>query len=160
MIIKRKDGYHVLSEEGKNLGGPYPDEEQAKERLAQVHYFKYRGKAAEYIDKLAKERTRREVVEDLGAGAAAGVAATLATFPIDVVSDAQKPGNAIYDGWKAKDIAKDIYKTRGLKGFFKGSPMKVLKIAPASAISFAAYEGISKELKKHRANKSTAISSR
>jgi hypothetical protein len=38
-IVKRKDGYYVLSEKGKNLGGPY-SEDGAKERLRQVEYFK------------------------------------------------------------------------------------------------------------------------
>lgn len=44
MIVKRKDGYHVVSEDGKNLGGPYKTEYQAKRRLAQVEYFKHRKK--------------------------------------------------------------------------------------------------------------------
>jgi len=41
MIVKRKDGYHVVSEQGKNLGGPYQSREQAHRRLAQVEYFKH-----------------------------------------------------------------------------------------------------------------------
>ena len=50
MIVKRKDGYHVLSESKdqsgnrKNLGGPYKSLEQAKKRLGQVEYFKSKGK--------------------------------------------------------------------------------------------------------------------
>jgi len=35
--------YHVKSEEGKNLGGPYKSREQAKHRLEQVEYFKHKG---------------------------------------------------------------------------------------------------------------------
>lgn len=41
MIVKRKDGYHVVSHEGKNLGGPYSSREQAKKRLMQVEMFKH-----------------------------------------------------------------------------------------------------------------------
>ncbi len=42
MIVKRKDGYFVLSEKtGKNLGGPYKTEEEAKKRLRQVEFFKH-----------------------------------------------------------------------------------------------------------------------
>lgn len=41
MIVKKKDGYHVVSESGKNLGGPYKTEAQAKKRLAQVEMFKH-----------------------------------------------------------------------------------------------------------------------
>ncbi len=41
MIVKKKDGYHVMSEDGeKNLGGPYETLEEAKKRLEQVEYFK------------------------------------------------------------------------------------------------------------------------
>jgi len=42
MIVKRKGGYHVVSETGKNLGGPYPSREQARKRLRQVEYFKHK----------------------------------------------------------------------------------------------------------------------
>lgn len=42
MIIKRKDGYFVLSEKTKrNLGGPYKSKDEAKKRLRQVEYFKH-----------------------------------------------------------------------------------------------------------------------
>ena len=43
MIVKKKDGYHVLSEKGKNLGGPYKTRPEAAKRLRQVEYFKHRG---------------------------------------------------------------------------------------------------------------------
>lgn len=36
--------YHVKSEEGKNLGGPYKTREEAEHRLKQVEYFKHKGK--------------------------------------------------------------------------------------------------------------------
>lgn len=42
MIVKRKDGYHVLSEKRKNLGGPYKTREEAEKRLRQVEYFKHK----------------------------------------------------------------------------------------------------------------------
>ncbi len=43
MIVKRKDGYYVLSENGeKNLGGPYKTRAEAEKRLRQVEYFKHR----------------------------------------------------------------------------------------------------------------------
>jgi len=40
MIVKVKGGWKVVSEDGKNLGGPYPTKEQAKKRLRQVEYWK------------------------------------------------------------------------------------------------------------------------
>ncbi len=42
MIVKRSDGYYVLSEKTKrNLGGPYKTKDEAKKRLRQVEYFKH-----------------------------------------------------------------------------------------------------------------------
>lgn len=40
-VVKHKDGWHVLSETGKNLGGPYKTEPEAVKRLRQVEYFKH-----------------------------------------------------------------------------------------------------------------------
>ena len=34
MVVKKKEGFYVVSHEGKNLGGPYKAEEEAKKRLA------------------------------------------------------------------------------------------------------------------------------
>jgi len=42
MIVKRKDGYHVISKKaGKNLGGPYRSRKEALKRLRQVEFFKH-----------------------------------------------------------------------------------------------------------------------
>lgn len=41
MIVKRKGGFHVVSESGKNLGGPYASHEEAQKRLGQVEMFKH-----------------------------------------------------------------------------------------------------------------------
>jgi len=42
MIKRVKDGYKVLSEKGKNLGGPYKSKAAAQKRLRQVEFFKHR----------------------------------------------------------------------------------------------------------------------
>jgi hypothetical protein len=42
MIKKSKGGYKVVSESGKNLGGPYPTKSQAVRRLKQVEYWKHK----------------------------------------------------------------------------------------------------------------------
>lgn len=45
MIVKKKDGYHVVSEKTKrNLGGPYKTREEAVKRLRQVEFFKHKAK--------------------------------------------------------------------------------------------------------------------
>jgi hypothetical protein len=43
MIRKVSGGYKVVSEKGKNLGGPYKSKKQAEKRLKQVEYFKHNG---------------------------------------------------------------------------------------------------------------------
>jgi len=43
-IKKVKGGYQVVSSKGRNLGGPYKSEKEAKKRLRQVEYFKNEGK--------------------------------------------------------------------------------------------------------------------
>jgi hypothetical protein len=42
MIKKVKAGYKVVSEKGKNLGGPYKSKAAAQKRLRQVEFFKHR----------------------------------------------------------------------------------------------------------------------
>lgn len=42
MVVERPDGFYVLSEKGKILGGPYANREAAEKRLQQVEYFKHK----------------------------------------------------------------------------------------------------------------------
>lgn len=42
MIKKAEGGYKVLSETGKNLGGPYKTKKEAEKRLQQVEFFKHK----------------------------------------------------------------------------------------------------------------------
>lgn len=48
MIVKRKDGYHVVAEhkdksgKPKNLGGPYKTRAAAAKRLQTVEYYKHK----------------------------------------------------------------------------------------------------------------------
>lgn len=42
MIKKVANGYKVLSEKGKNLGGPYKTKKEAEKRLRQVEFFKHK----------------------------------------------------------------------------------------------------------------------
>ena len=44
IIRHRSDGYYVVSESGKNLGGPYKTRIEAKKRLDQVEMFKHMKK--------------------------------------------------------------------------------------------------------------------
>jgi hypothetical protein len=48
MIVKRTGGYYVVSESGKNLGGPYKSRKAAEHRLKQVEYFKHKKSVLKY----------------------------------------------------------------------------------------------------------------
>jgi hypothetical protein len=43
MIKKTSAGYKVVSQKGKNLGGPYKTKAEATKRLRQVEFFKHRA---------------------------------------------------------------------------------------------------------------------
>lgn len=55
-VTHQKDGWHVLSEEGKNLGGPYGSKEEAVKRLRQVEYFKHHSSLEGRIVKQGSQR--------------------------------------------------------------------------------------------------------
>ena len=45
MIVRKNDGWHVVSEDKKkHLGGPYKTKAEAHKRLAQVEFWKYHEK--------------------------------------------------------------------------------------------------------------------
>lgn len=44
MIVPCKEGFKVVSESGRNLGGPYKTRKAAEIRLHQVEYFKHKKK--------------------------------------------------------------------------------------------------------------------
>jgi hypothetical protein len=54
-VVHQKDGWHVLSEKGKNLGGPYGTKGEAVKRLRQVEYFKHNGSKVRPFSKKASE---------------------------------------------------------------------------------------------------------
>ncbi|MGH7974760.1 MAG: hypothetical protein ACREBR_04495 [bacterium] len=53
-VVHREDGWHVLSEKGKNLGGPYKSKGEAVKRLRQVEYFKHNGSQRPFCKKEAE----------------------------------------------------------------------------------------------------------
>lgn len=64
LIAKSPKGYHVLSERGKNLGGPYRTEQEARDRLSQVEYFKAKHKKASWVDKLVGGKADKKKPSD------------------------------------------------------------------------------------------------
>jgi len=49
-LVKKKDGWYVVSESDKNLGGPYKTKKEAKKRLRQVEFYKNKGNVEDLIE--------------------------------------------------------------------------------------------------------------
>lgn len=74
-------------------------------------------------------------------GGLSGYTMWTSIYPIDVIKSKLQTDN--YQNWKyrgVKDVVKDIYKTRGIRGFFVGFGPTILRAAPANAATFVAFE--------------------
>jgi hypothetical protein len=118
------------------------------------------------------KREGKKKVLGLVAGGVAGAISNLAVAPIDTIKDTQK-SNQVTNRNELKDweisktgpqptpkptgmgeVAKDIWtheKTlpKKVKAFYRGSSAGVLKVAPAMAISFLAYDTLKEKIDKH-----------
>ncbi|KAI8613568.1 putative mitochondrial ornithine carrier protein AmcA/Ort1 [Chytriomyces sp. MP71] len=77
----------------------------------------------------------------MGAGALAGMMFNFSLFPADVIKSRQQTmevGQHARAGFM--DIAKDIYDTQGIKGFYRGCGITVARSAPTSGVIFMTYE--------------------
>jgi hypothetical protein len=107
------------------------------------------------LTKLGFKEDTREQLKDLAAGAIAGAVANLAVKPIDVVADTRPIGrfldkklsvgaqnNVLKQVKEMYQISKEQNAGRfapGVRGFYSGSVMKTLKVAPFSALSYMLY---------------------
>jgi len=72
-------------------------------------------------------------------GGCAGVAAQVAQLPLDTVkSRIQTQADNITVGWT--QVARTLYKTDGIRGFYKGIGPVLLRAFPANAATFVAFE--------------------
>ncbi|KAK2080925.1 hypothetical protein QBZ16_000779 [Prototheca wickerhamii] len=88
-----------------------------------------------------RARGQRSVPVDMQhllCGLAAGLAAKLATHPLDVAKKRRVRADAAARGLRA--CLAEIYAREGLRGLYKGVGPSVLKAGPSAAITFAAYE--------------------
>ncbi|KAJ3108435.1 Ubiquitin-protein ligase E3B [Phlyctochytrium planicorne] len=92
-----------------------------------------------------QDKTRRSK-EDLspwhlmGAGALAGMAYNLTLFPADVIKSRQQTmEGSVLARSGFREIAVDLYKAQGIKGFYRGCGITVARSAPTSAVIFATY---------------------
>jgi hypothetical protein len=96
-------------------------------------------------------------LSNLASGAQAGAFAAMVTTPMDVIKTRLQVQskkitinnnniNTIYSN--SFDAIKKIFKQEGIKAFVRGIPVRILWIAPGSAITMAVYEKVKLILKK------------
>ncbi|KAI9208138.1 putative mitochondrial ornithine carrier protein AmcA/Ort1 [Polychytrium aggregatum] len=78
----------------------------------------------------------------MGAGAVAGMAFNGSLFPADVIKSRQQalPGNPSF-----LQVAREVYKAQGIKGFYRGCGITIARSAPSSAVIFGTYEFTSRK---------------
>jgi solute carrier family 25 carnitine/acylcarnitine transporter 20/29 len=79
-------------------------------------------------------------------GGFGGIAFWLACYPFDLIKTRTQAAKAA-GGISAKELAKTIYSTQGMAGFYKGMGACMLRAVPANATVFLAMEYASDKLK-------------
>ncbi|KAI8897099.1 putative mitochondrial ornithine carrier protein AmcA/Ort1 [Globomyces pollinis-pini] len=103
------------------------------------------------VDRLIKGSKTAKSKDDLSplqlmfAGALAGMSYNAALFPADVIKTRVQSGLHEHDGFIT--ATKDIYRTQGIRGFFRGFGITVARSAPSSGIIFLTYEWMSRHVK-------------
>ncbi len=96
-------------------------------------------------------------MESLALGAGTGTFAKFVTLPLDNAKKRMqvagqfvgpRGGGMEYTG--TVDALVKIFRTEGLRGWFRGTAPSLVKAAPNSAITFAAYEACKKFWLRHR----------
>ncbi len=77
------------------------------------------------------------------AGAFAGMSYNFAFFPADVVKSQMQSGLHKNSGFLK--VATHVYKTWGLKGFYRGCALTLAKSCPTSGAMFLSYELLVRE---------------
>ena len=110
----------------------------------------------------AAKDNNQDMLHKLISGAGAGAGATSIIYPLDNIADIQKAwhnsANArhAHIGKSFVATAKELYRTKGIKhGIYQGMGPKILKVAPAMALTFYLQGAISKGLNKTSEKKET-----
>lgn len=83
-------------------------------------------------------------VELIGASMVSKVVASTAAFPHEVLRVRQQVSRT--NGSSLFHLAKHIYELEGLRGFYRGLGVNLLRVVPAAAITFVSFEYISRAL--------------
>ena len=82
----------------------------------------------------------------MGAGALSGMGYNAALYPADVIKSRQQSG--MHGNQNFLQVAKIIYQKNGVRGYFRGFGLTVLRSAPSSGVIFLTYEWLSRSFGK------------
>lgn len=79
---------------------------------------------------------------ELTTGALAGLVSQTLSYPLEVIRRRMQVGGVVGDGHRLtmSEVAKNIYKTKGFRGFYVGLGIGYVKVVPLAATSFYVYE--------------------
>jgi ornithine carrier protein len=104
----------------------------------------------EYFNSEFMKKSNVKCKEDLPtwqlmiSGALSGIAYNASLFPVDTIKSREQ---AFDSKDTFKKIAADIYRAGGIRGFYRGFGITIARSAPSSAIIFATYEWLSRNVK-------------
>lgn len=97
-----------------------------------------------YKDMIIKKNGKFSGVHSFLGGVGAGVFSVGISTPMDVVKTQMQEGKPM----NISEIFKDIYIKNGVKGFWRGSLARLLRVAPGQGVMFLTYDGVSKFIDK------------
>lgn len=95
------------------------------------------------INNLQPEIDEIPVVPRLVCGGVAGAISQTLTYPLDLVRHRMQMSNCEGTNFKYKASAQvigDVYRNEGVKGFYRGMFVNLLKVVPSISVSFVVYE--------------------
>lgn len=100
--------------------------------------FKKYDKSIEKIEEV-------KVWQQMVGGAAAGMSYNFVFYPADTIKSRMQTEDATLKGRSTfVGVGKELWRQQGLKGFYRGCGITVLRAAPSSAIIFTIYEALRK----------------
>lgn len=97
-----------------------------------------------YKDYIIKKEKQFSPYYSLQGGVFAGIFSIIVSSPADVIKTQMQEGKKE----RIIPIIKKIYKNYGIRGFWRGSLARTLRVAPGQGVMFFTYEGVSNFLDK------------
>jgi len=97
-----------------------------------------------YKDMITKKNGEFSGMHSFIGGVGAGIFSVAISTPMDVLKTQMQEGKPT----NMSQLTKDIYFKNGIKGFWRGSLARLLRVAPGQGVMFLTYDGVSKFIDK------------